>query len=414
MRFAKPEGSLMVKILRNTVLVLFLVIIVSIVYNFGNKESDTDCALMAEVTASAEFKGVFIRDEKPYKYAGSGILSYKVADGGKLGDGSIIAEVYPNEEQIGRNREIEKLTRELALLEKIQNPGTLESAHPSGVSDNIEENYRNFIYCRDMQDYNTVKSVMETLLVQMSTYQIITDEVDNFDQQIADIKTRIMQLQQAAVKPSESLKSDASAYFVSYCDGYEDVFSSDKLDSLTIDQLKDVADRKLDSKEIVGKLVYGYRWYVAGVVDNSRKEYAVGDMVKLKFESSADQYTAEIVSVRDEGDPTESIIVLSCSRFNYDLVQHRTENVEIIKAGYPRRGLKIPREAIRFAPMKDKNEEGGETSVTFKGVYVLKGEQVEFKKIDVIYEGDDYVLSDIHEEDQSYVALYDDIMTEHD
>lgn len=404
----------MVKILRNTVLVLFLVIIVSIVYNFVNRESDTECALMAEVTASAEFKGVLIRDEKPVTYNGNGVLNYKVADGGKLGNGSVIAEVYPNEEQIGRNREIEKLTRELALLEKIQNPGTLESAQPAGVSANIEENYRNLIYCRDMQDYDSIKSVMETLLVQMSTYQIITDEVDNFDQQIADIKTRIMQLQQAAVKPSESLKSDAPAYFVSYCDGYEDILGSDKLESLTIDQLKDITDKKHDSKNIVGKLVDGYRWYIAGIVDNSRKEYTVGSIVKLKFESSAEQFRAEIVSVRDEGDPSESIIILSCSQFNYDVVQHRTENVELIKADFPRRGLKIPRKAIRFAPMKDKNEDGGETSVTFKGVYVLKGEQVEFKKIDVIYEGGDYVLSDVHEGDPSYVALYDDIMIEHD
>lgn len=404
----------MVKILRNTVLVLFLVIIVSIVYNFVNRESDTECALMAEVTASAEFKGVLIRDEKSVTYNGNGVLSYKVADGGKLGNGSVIAEVYPNEEQIGRNREIEKLTRELALLEKIQNPGTLESAQPAGVSANIEENYRNLIYCRDMHDYDSIKSVMETLLVQMSTYQIITDEVDNFDQQIADIKTRIMQLQQAVVKPSELLKSDASAYFVSYCDGYEDILGSDKLESLTIDQLKDITDKKLDSKNVVGKLVDGYCWYIAGIVDNSRKEYAVGSIVKLKFESSAEQFRAEIVSVRDEGDPSESIIILSCSQFNYDAVQHRTENVELIKADFPRRGLKIPRKAIRFAPMKDKNVDGGETSVTFKGVYVLKGEQVEFKKIDVIYEGGDYVLSDVHEGDPSYVALYDDIMIEHD
>lgn len=413
MLFAKPEGSLMVKILRNAVLVLFLVIIVSIVYNFVNRESDTECALAAEVTDSTEFRGVIIRDEKPVTYNGNGVLNYKVADGGKLGSGSVIAEVYPDEGQISRNREIEKLTRELALLEKIQNPGTLESAQPAGVSADIEESYRNLIYCRDMRDYDSLQSVMETLLVKMSTYQIITDEVNNFDQQIADIRTRLMQLQQATVKPVESpITSDSPAYFVSYCDGYEDILGSDKLESLTISQLKEVTDKKLDSKNIVGKLVDGYRWYIAGVVDNSRKEYAVGNVVKLKFESSADQFRAEVVSVRDEGDPSESIIILSCSRFNYDVVQHRTENIELIKGNY--RGLKIPREAIRFAPVKDKNEDGGETSVTFKGVYVLKGEQVEFKKIDVVYEGGDYVLSDFHEEDSSYVALYDDIMIGHD
>ena len=412
MSFAKPEGSLMVKILRNTVLVLFLVIIISIVYNFRNRESDTDSALMAEATASVEFRGVFIRDEKPVSYSGNGTLSYKVADGGKLGDGSVIAEVYPDDSQIGRNREIEKLKRELAILEKIQNPGTLESAQPSVVSESIEASYRNFIYCRDMNERESLSSAAESLLIQMSTYQLITDEVDNFDQQIADIRTRIMQLEQAGVKPRESIKSDVPAYFVSYCDGYEDIFSSDKLDAITIAQLEEVTDKKLESGTVVGKLVDGYRWYIAGIVDNSRKEYAVGDVVKLRFESSADKFSAEIAAVRDEGDPSESIIILSCEQFNGDLVQHRTEIVELIKGDY--RGLRIPRDAIRFSTVKEKTNDGGETDVSYKGVYVRKGEQIEFKKIDVIYEGGDYVLSAVHEADSSYVALYDDIMMDHD
>ena len=98
------------------------------------------------------------------------------------------------------------------------------------------------------------------------------------------------------------------------------------------------------------------------------------------------------------------------------------------------RGLKVPRESIRFADITQKKgfpaaeeetaPEGetpteetapqteAETTVKTKGVYILKGEQVTFKKIDVIYEGDDYVLSKVHEDDSSYLALYDDIMIE--
>ena len=77
------------------------------------------------------------------------------------------------------------------------------------------------------------------------------------------------------------------------------------------------------------------------------------------------------------------------------------------------RGLKVPREAIRFDKQKVVDENGKTSGeVSLKGVYILKGEQIEFKKIDVIYEGSDYVLSKIHEDDSSYLALYDDIMTE--
>ena len=121
MRFFRSEGSPMVKIMRNMVLILFVVIFISIVYNFRNRESNTESALIAEVTDARKFKGVFIRDEIPVTYNGNGVLSYKVSDGGKLGKGSIIAEAYPDENQIAINRQIESLSKELAILEKIQN-----------------------------------------------------------------------------------------------------------------------------------------------------------------------------------------------------------------------------------------------------------------------------------------------------
>ena len=81
MRFAKSDGSFMVKALRNVVLVLLLIVFVSIVYNFRNRESNTVSALMATSVSSKEYKGVFIRDEEIILYSGNGVLSYNVSDG---------------------------------------------------------------------------------------------------------------------------------------------------------------------------------------------------------------------------------------------------------------------------------------------------------------------------------------------
>ncbi len=416
MRSNKSDSGIIVKILRNAVLILFFIIFISIVYNFRNRESTTESALMAEATASRTFRGVFIRDEQVRRYSGNGVLSYNVSDGGKLGRGSIIAEVYPTDTQISINREINRLEKELYILEKIQNQGTLESAQPLSLSASIEENFRNFIYCRDMKDYETVKSDIDTLLVEMSTYQIITNEVTNFNQQIADINAELEQLRQQSVQPVEIILSERPAYFASYCDGYEEILSTATIGQLTVEQIKGIVDKKENDSTVVGKLIDGYSWHLAGIVDNSRKDYETGKWVTLRFETSADTYDAEIVEIRDEGNPEESIIILECSQFNEELVQHRCETVELIKGNY--RGLKVPREAIRFKDIQEEpSDESGEgetvsESINYKGVNILKGEQVEFKKIDVIYEGSDYVLSAVHEEDKSYLSLYDDIMIE--
>lgn len=62
------------------------------------------------------------------------------------------------------------------------------------------------------------------------------------------------------------------------------------------------------------------------------------------------------------------------------------------------KGIKVSREAIRF---KDGQ----------KGVYVILGNETTFKKIDVIYEGSDYVVSK-YTADEDYLLLYDQILLE--
>lgn len=417
MRFARSEGSFMVKLLRNVVLVLLLIVFISIVYNFRNRESNTVSALMASSVSSKEYKGVFIRDEEMILYSGNGVLSYNVADGGKVGSDTVIAEAYPSDEQLSIKRQKSMLQKELNILEKIQNPGTLESAQPASISEKIDESYRSLIYFRDMGNYEELKTVKDDLLVQLSTYQIMTDEVQGFDQKISDIKSEIAKLDAKSLSPTETVKAKRSAYFASYIDGYEEELSSKSLDKLTCDKIDEITDKKSTAPNVVGKLIDGYGWYLAIVADNSKKEYEIGNEVRLRFDSSAESYPAVIYDIRDEKSD-RSLIIISCSKFNYELVQHRAEIVELITLvnGMEKcEGLKVPRDAIRFADVKeqytDQNGMEQEKVKREKGVYIRKGEQVLFKKIKVIFEGSNYVLSEV-QDDPEYLALYDDIMLE--
>lgn len=415
MRSNKSDSGFIIKLLRNCVLILILIVFVSIVYNFNNRQVSTETALMASDVSARDFKGVFIRDERVLTFSGNGVLSYNIADGGKVGTDTIIAEVYSDDEQIGRNREINRLENELTILKKIQNPGTLESAQPASLSENISESYRSLIYSSDMHNYDEVRNEMENLLVQMSTYQIITKQVTGFAQQITDINAELADLKAQSIPPTEVVKSTESAYFVSFCDGYESELNPDRLDEITVADINSITDRRSNDNTIVGKMIDGYSWYLAGVVDNSRKEYAVGNYVQIKFDSSDENFDAIIENVHDEGNPEQSVIIIKCNQFNYDLVQHRAENAKLIKGEYT--GLKVPRESIRFEDIEEDiyDENGditGQATTNYKGVRILKGEQVVFKKIDVIYEGSDYVLSKVHDDDSSYLALYDDIITE--
>ena len=401
----KSKKATIQNILHIIVLIMFLTVFVSIFYNNDGRDYVTESALMLKSTDSAVINGVFIRDENVIKYNGEGAVSYSVSDGGKVGKGSVIAEIYPSSEQIQINRQISSLEDELALLKKIQNPGTVESAQPSSLSVLIQEQYRNLIYYRDLKNYSKISEKEENLLVYLSTYQLLTNSDVSFTDRISEITAEINNLKLEMSQPVDVKTSDRSAYFVSYCDGYEDELKKSDIKNLTADYLKTVEDKKLTDENIIGKTIDSYEWYIAGIVDNTNKSYEAGQKIKIKTESSPEEHDAEIIDVIDNGNPAECVIVASSDEFGYSLVQHRCERTEIIKGVY--NGLKVPRKAIRFQKNSDSDEK-------CKGVYILQGEQVVFRKIDVIYEGNDYVLSKVFSKDEGtdYLALYDDIIVE--
>lgn len=411
----RSDVSPFVKLLRNLAIFLSIAVFVSVFSNMRNKERVTTVALMDDAVAFKEFRAVFIRDEEVRTYSGEGVLSYNVPDGGKLGNGTVIAKAYPSDDQIALNSEMDHLSHQLGILKKIQNPGTLESAQPAGMSASINESYRKLLYDRDLKNYSAIADEMDDLLVLMSTYKIVINETEGFNQQINDITAKLRELMASSVQPTDIILADRPAYFVSYSDGYESELTPDVLGTITADQIRAVEDRKLQDSTIVGKMIDGYSWHVAGVLDNSRHDFTVGEPVMLRFESSADTYNAVITDIRDSGDPSESVFIIECSEFNSDLVQHRAESAELIKDNY--RGLRVPRDAIRFADktISVTDPETGEKvpeTANRKGVYTLKGDKIEFKLLDVIYEGTDYVLSMVHEESADYLALYDDILME--
>ena len=81
---------------------------------------------------------------------------------------------------------------------------------------------------------------------------------------------------------------------------------------------------------------------------------------------------------------------------NRDVANLRIENIEIITAEYT--GIRINNSAIREI---DGN----------KGVYVLRGNIIQFKKINILSSNEDYSIIE-KVDDSSYVRQYDTIITQ--
>ncbi|MGN0606108.1 MAG: HlyD family efflux transporter periplasmic adaptor subunit [Oscillospiraceae bacterium] len=394
-----------IRVLYSILIVFLLITIVNIFYHLIAGQYETVTAVAITTSNTETFQGVYIRNETVIKYNGEGIMSYEISDGGKLGIGSVIANVYKAEKDIASKRKINELKKDLELLEKITNPGTMEVAQPATLTTLIEERYKNIAFCKDMNNSTQLETETMEFLSLLSTMQYITgqtnpDVTNSFESKIESINAEIVSLERQMSAPLDTIISDNSAYFVSHIDGYEEKLSKSVIDSLTVDFLKSVKDDVVisdnSSEKIVGKFIDDYKWNIAGIIKNNNSVFKSGDKVMLSFELSNEKITGVIDEIRATQNPDENIVIISCDVMNSDLVQHRTENVKMSIENYE--GIKVPRKAIRFS--------GDE-----KGVYIKLGENVVFKKIEVIFEGDDYVISAANP-DSDYLMLYDDIITE--
>lgn len=393
-----------VKVLAAVLIIFIIISIVNVFAHLLAGQYETATALEITTSNKETFQGVYVRNEEVITYQGDGIVEYAAEDGGKLGIDSVIANIYSADEEIVNKQKIENLEQELKLLKKITNPGTMEVAQPSTLTTLIEERYKNVAYCKDTGNLKQLEKENTEYLSLISIMQYITgqtnpDVTSKYQERINSITEQIVTLERDLQDPLDSIVSDRSAYFVSSVDGYEDKFSRANIDSITVDDIKSVKNETITENEnghVIGKLIDDYKWNIVGIIKNKDDVFKPDSTVTLSFESSNETVQGVIQDIKPTQNPDESIVSISCDNMISELVQHRVETVEMSVENYE--GIKVPRKAIRF--------QGDD-----KGVYIKLGENVIFRKIDVIFEGDDYVIS-AASTDSDYLMLYDDIIVE--
>ncbi len=385
------------------VLILSIFMLVTVFHQFVQVFEDDYTTETATVYSSAEkvtFNGVYVRNETIVSGGKNGVLSYPSSDGSKVAKDSVVAYVYRSANDIYINQQIENLKNEVEILKKEQSPGTTVVAQPEFISSLIDEKYRTITTLAVRNDLSSLRSESNDFQMLTGIYQIVIGEETDYNDRIEQLEKQIKLLEAKQNNPIDIITVPNSGYFISYVDGYEDILSTDKLSSITADDIKEVIkndgyNAAKVSKKAVGKIVDDYEWDLVGIVNPKDASFNPGKEVKVKLSSTPDLLTAKITDVIETDDPEECVIVLSCEKLNFNLVQYRTERVEIILDDF--NGIKVPREAVRF----NKNNE--------KGVYVLLGQRIAFKKVDVIYECDEYLLSAITS-DTGYISVYEDII----
>lgn len=374
-------------------------IVLSQIYLTLSADSDTEDATLFTTSKTLSFTGVIIRDESLVysSYIGDGVLTYDIDDGSRVSNGSSIAKIYNSYTQIYNRHEIEKLEEEIEALEKAQDNGTTDYVQPEFISTQISEQYKELIADIKTQDLEDLNSERVELLKLMSILNVSSNVESDYTDRISVLTEKLNSLEVSLVNAVATISASSSGYFTSVVDGYESDLTTDGISDLTVDDINAIiASPQKDvtlSSNVIGKLFSDYTWQMVGVIYTDDR-YFVNESFELTFTSVGKTYTVTVESITATGNGNEAIIVLSCDQMDETVAASRVVDVEILFGSYS--GIKVSRSAIRF--------QNGQ-----KGVYVISGGQTEFRLIDVIYEGDDYVLSAVTSED-GYLSLYDSVL----
>lgn len=145
---------------------------------------------------------------------------------------------------------------------------------------------------------------------------------------------------------------------VSYkIDGYEEILSSDKFDTINKELLEDInvkTGQIIATSEESGKIISDFNFYIACILSSdSSKNAEVGDEVKLKFYSGR-EIPAEINYISEEDN--DRIIIFKVNQDVQDLISYRKISLDII--WWSDSGKKIPNESIA-------REQKGENEVPY-------------------------------------------------
>lgn len=376
----------------------------------------TEVAYSYDHEVNVPFDGVYMRDESLVFDSGTGVLSFENPDGTKVGKSSVIARRYKTESDSAYLREIEALKKQIEVLDSAEKLIGTDSSQLEAISMQINESHSDIISAVQSGDYALAGAKQNSLLEAMCKREITLKDSQGYSDKKSQLNREVERLRALMSGSVQDVTAGNAGYFVSSVDGYEGLIGYSDISKMTEEKISEIVEnpKKNDGSTAIGKLIADYHWRVAAVLDD---EYmlgtSVGDTVELRVGSDGHKFEAEVVS-KERGSDGKVVCVFQCDRMNSVVVSGRTARFKLVISSYG--GLRVPRKALRY---NDDNE---------RGVFVQRGQTLAFKKVDVIYWSDDYVIckqnvlkkdpngssetAGDEEIDDDYLKLYDIIVTE--
>ena len=338
------------------------------------------------------------RDEHYLYSSYSGAVAYLVGDGNKVSINQSVAETFSDSSGYSAREELSAIEEKLSILEESEIPVGAANSDTASVDKKINSYYHLILQNISEGKYSHAMQSMDALLSQMNRRQIIIGERSDFSSVRASLESRKISLTSNLSGRSETVFSDTSGYFFFGIDGYENIFTANAAENLTVSSFDALTSASpalqndATGRVPIGKMATGYKWYIALEIDYDKAdEITVGKKYKGVFPYNYDtelSLTAEKVLTESRSNP-RAFAVFSCSEMPNGFSYLRSQAVEIILS--ESKGFRVPKTAVRIVD-------------GYEGVYTLYGSTVVFKRIDILLEVEGhYIVSNVDplEKDES-------------
>ena len=133
----------------------------------------------------------------------------------------------------------------------------------------------------------------------------------------------------------------------------------------------------------MGKIVGSYKWYLVTVMDG---KYSLvlneGDKMKINMPYYGFKNVEVVVEKISKTDGGKVAVAFSCNMMNETYANMRIEDIELVFREFT--GYKVNSSSIH----REKDEKNEDIDV----VYILRGDIMNARKIEIIYDAGDYVV----------------------
>lgn len=343
---------------------------------------ETEPAVFVETNAEIDAQAFIFRDETVIPRNHEGTVVTLVSDSQRVSSGQKIANVFGSDGAASLQDEINRLQRKLDVFDKSVVETEYFVADIDSVNSDIKNTFDEIYDSVSDGSLSLSIDLAKDLLVKLNRKNLIVSSQNGYDSEYDALLKEKTELENRINSVSSAVYAPASGYFYGDVDGYENIFKISKLNDLTISSLESIADSTLDEQLVntsAGKIVNDFVWYTVCRISASQLAgVEEGNYYKVRFPDSQDKTITMLAErIIKETSSADAVVVFRVNTVPSDFNFSRTQRAQILLGDVS--GLAVPADALRVID--------GE-----RGVYVLVGDVVEFRRAYLLDERDGYYI----------------------